>query len=402
MSNEEKQVSNEGPAEPSKEELTEMITSISVDKSEVEVVVDDEEIEKKAKSVGVDAETLALYEEFGSFLKVKADIVADEGVKAVIPTGIDVLDAALGGGFAVGAMSQIVGSPGSGKSMLAIQTIGAGQLKYKGCLASFLDSEEATTSLRLSNLGVKYPPIQPYVDVTVEKVFKHLETMCLFKEQKKINDVPSVICWDSIANTLSQKEREVEDINSIIGYKARLLSILVPKYVAKCAKHGIAWITVNQLRDQLSIGPYSSPKDLRFLSTGKSLPGGNVLKFNAFTLIELKAKSVLDPEKMGFEGMLVTATTVKNKLMPPNITIELIGDFVRGFNNFRTSYNFLVKEKRLVSGAWNYLKNYPEKKLRTKDAEILYNEDEKFKAAFDDAVEEAIQTEIIDKYNPEL
>jgi len=396
------QEQDSGPAQPTKEDLSKMMESVSINKDDVEIEIDKDEIEKKAENVGVDPETLALYEEFGSFLKVKADITEDTGVKAVIPTGIDVLDGALGGGFAVGTMSQIVGNPGSGKSMLAIQTMGSAQKEYKGCLASFLDSEEATTSLRLSNLGVKYPPIKPYTDVTVEKVFKHLETMCLFKEQKNIVDVPSVVCWDSIANTLSEKEREVEDINSVIGYKARLLSILVPKYVAKCSKYGIAWITVNQMRDQLAIGPYSAPKELRYLSTGKTLPGGNVLKFNAFTLLELKAKAALDPEKMGFEGMMVTATTVKNKLMPPNIVVELIGDFVRGFNNFRTSYNFLVKEKRLVSGAWNYLKSYKDKKFRTKDAEILYYEDENFRKAFDEATQEAIQTEIIQKYNPKL
>ena len=226
--------------------------------------------------------------------------------------------------------------------------------------------------------------------------------MCVFKDKKGIVDVPSVLCWDSIANTLSQKEREVEDINSVIGYKARLLSMLVPKYVSKCSKYGIAWIAINQMRETLAMGPYSAPKDLRFLSTGKSLPGGTALKYNAFTLLELKAKSALDPEKYGFEGMLFSATTVKNKLMPPNITIEIVGDYVRGFNNFRTNYHFLVQEKRLKSGAWNYLVSYPEKKFRTKDAEVLYNEDEKFRQAFDSSVKEAIQVEIIDKYNPQL
>jgi hypothetical protein len=100
--------------------------------------------------------------------------------------------------------------------------------------------------------------------------------------------------------------------------------------------------------------------------------------------------------------MLFTATTVKNKLMPPNITVEIIGDYVRGFNNFRTNYHFLTQVKRMKTGAWNYLVSYPEKKFRTKDAETLYNEDEKFRAAFDSSVKEAIQIEIVDKYNPQL
>lgn len=399
--------SNEGPLQVTQEDVQEMLDSVKIKDSDVDIEVkkiDKTTLKKIDKTGGMDPETLALYEEFGAFLKVKADIVPDSGIKKLIPTGIDVLDAALGGGFPVGAMSMIVGAPGSGKSMLAIQTIGAAQQKYKGCLASYLDSEEATTTARLANLGIKYPPIEPFVDITVEKVFKHLEVMCLFKEKKGINDIPSILCWDSIANTLSQKEREAEDVNSVIGYKARMLSLLVPKYVAKCAKHGIAWITVNQMRDDIQIGLYPSPKQLKFLSTGKVIPGGNVLRFNAFTLLELKAKSVLDPEKYGFEGMLFTITTVKNKFMPPNITIELVGDYVRGFNNYWTSFHFLVKTKRMKQpGGWCSFTNDPDQtKFRAKGSDIRYSEDKEYKDKFDSAIKEAIQVEIIDKYNPDL
>ena len=208
---------------------------------------------------------------------------------------------------------------------------------------------------------------------------------------------------DELENIKFQKEREVEDINQVIGYKARLLSILVPKYVAKSSKYGIAWLCVNQLRDEITIGQFVKAKELKFMTTGKSMPGGNVLKFNAFTLLELKTGVVLEPEKFGFEGMLFTAITVKNKLMPPNIKVEIVGDYVRGFNNFRTSYHFLMKNKRLVTGPWNYIKADPEKKkFRTKDAENLYNTDEVFRKEFDKAVKEVIQVEIIDKYNPKV
>jgi len=281
-------------------------------------------------------------------------------------------------------------------SMLAIQTMGAAQRQYKGCLTSFLDSEEATTSQRLANLGVNKPKINPYTDITVEKVFKHLEVMCLFKEKKGIVDIPSVLCWDSIANTSSQREREVDDLNQAIGFKARLLSFLIPKYISKASKYQIAFLAVNQMREQLAMGQFAPAKELRFLSAGKSLPGGQSLKFNAFVLLEMKAKGVLDPAKYGFDGILVSVTSVKNKLMPPNMTVTLIGNFLTGFSNIRTNFHFLVENKRLKASAWNYLESYPEKKFRTKDLETLYNEDPIFKEKYDEAVKECIQTEIID------
>lgn len=365
----------------------------TVDKKSIKIIEGKNIVEDVVK-------TQELYADFSSFLETKVEIVADDGLKGTISTGLDLADAILGGGFAIGALNIIVGQPGSGKTMLAAQTLGEGQKQHKGkLLGGFLDSEEATTSMRLAALGVKYPNIKPYVDITVEKVFKFLEGLCLFKQTKKIVDTPSVVVWDSIANTLSQKEREAEDVNSVIGYKARMLSILIPKYVAKCAQNNICFIAVNQLRDVIKIGQFAPAKDLKFMTASKDMPGGNVLKFNAFHLIEMKVKSVVDRDKMGFDGVVAKMKCVKNKLFAPNIEIEIVGSFTSGFSNFWTNYNFMNINKRLQTGAWNYLISLPDKKFRTKDAYTLYKEDEIFRNAFDVSSKETIQTEIVDRYS---
>lgn len=358
---------------------------------------------QKTKPTNGDDDKLAveLYNEFSEFLQDKADMVPETEMKKPMPTGIDLLDAVLGGGFAIGALSIIVGQPGSGKSMLAMQALGQGQRQYNGqMIGGYLDSEESTTMIRLANLGVRYPRIKPYSDITVEKVFKFLEGLCLFKQKKGIVDIPSTVVWDSIANTLSEKERETDDPNSVIGYKARMLSILIPKYVARCGKNNISLIAVNQLRDVMQIGQFAPAKDLKFMSASKDMPGGNVLKFNAFHLLEMKVGEVLTQEKFGFDGVVAKIKCVKNKFFPPNIEVEIMGSFTTGFSNFWTNYRFMAKNKRLNTGAWNYLVDYPDKKFRTKDAESLYNTDQQFKEKYDQAVKETIQTEIIDKYNP--
>jgi len=287
--------------------------------------------------------------------------------------------------------------------MIAIQAIGASQKKFKGnCLAAYLDSEEATTTIRMANLGVRYPKLKPYTDMTVEKVFRFIEGLCLFKEEKKIIDTPSIVVWDSIANTLSQKEREIEDLNQAIGYRGRMLSVLIPKYVAKLSMYNICLIAVNQLRDVIQIGPYAAAKDMKFMTTGKEMPGGNALKFNAFHLMEMKVKSVTNKEKVGFDGFISEIKFVKNKLFPPNIKFDIVGDFVTGFNNFWTNYTFLVDCGRIQTGAWNTIVSYPSKKFRTVQALDMYNSDKDFKEAFDNSVKEAIQKEIVDKYNPKI
>lgn len=351
----------------------------------------------------VDDETKNLYNDFKGFLETKKDIKEDESEgKNVIPTGIDLLDAELGGGFAIGAFNIIIGAPGSGKSMLAMQTMGSCQRVYPGSIAAFLDAEMSTTTIRLSNLGVNKPKIKPYGDITVEKVFQFLEGVCLFKESKGIIDIPSIIIWDSIANTLTQKEIETDDMNQVIGYKARLLSLLLPKYVAKASQYNICLLAVNQLRDVMDLGQFTAPKDLKFMSHTKNMPGGQSIKFNAFQLIEMKIAGVIDNDKYGINGIKAKVKSVKNKLFPCNVEVLIFGDFVTGFNNFWTNYAFLVDGKRISSGAWNYIVDYPTKKFRTKDALTVYNEDPIFKESFDNAVKETIQTEIVEKYNPKF
>lgn len=363
--------------------------------------VDSNELEKNK------SEADALFSEFSSFLEKKMEIienVEDGGIKTTTSTGIDLVDAILGGGFAIGALNIIVGQPGSGKTMLAIQTMAQMMNNYLGkSIAAFLDSEEATTKIRLQNLGVRYP-IKLLNDITVEKVFKFIEGVSLFKQEKGIVEIPSMVIWDSIANTSSQKERETEDINSVIGYKARLLSLLLPKYIAKSAQNNICLIAVNQMRDVLNIGQFAPPKDLKFMSQSKDVPGGMALKYNAFHMVEMKVGQLLTQDKYGFDGVKTRIKAVKNKLFQPNIEVEILGSFNNGFSNFWTNYNFLAESKRLNTGAWNYLTSFPEKKFRTKDALHLYKTESDFKEKFDTAAKDAIQTDIIDKYSakPEM
>ena len=337
--------------------------------------------------------TDSLHTEFSSFLQSSIDMAEDSGEKSVMPTGIDILDTILGGGFAIGGLNMICGAPGSGKSMLAFQALGNAQKIYKGeMIAGVLDSEEATTRIRLRNLGVKSPEVKPYNNITIEKVFKFIEGMCLFKEKKKMIDKPSVVIWDSIANTLSSKELESDDPNSVIGYKARLLSLLIPKYISKCSKYNICFVAVNQLRDDIQLGMFPNAKRLKFLSHGKTLPGGNVLLYNAFHLLEIKTGAVLKPEKYGFDGVVTKVKCVKNKLFPPNIEIELIGSFITGFSNFWSNFNLLTKEKLMSTGSWCHLVSLPNKKFRSKDAEQLYNEDKEFSEMFDKETQDVLDS----------
>jgi hypothetical protein len=149
----------------------------------------------------------------------------------------------------------------------------------------------------------------------------------------------------------------------------------------------------------VKIGKFAPANDLKFISQDKQIPGGNAIKFNAFHLIEMKVKKVIDPSKYGFDGIVTKFKAIKNKQFTPNIELEIVGSFTHGFTNFWTNYRFLRDNKRMETGAWNKLMALPEKKFRTKEAHALYQEDSEFREAYDAAVKETIQTEIIDKHS---
>lgn len=341
-----------------------------------------------------------LYYEFNSFLEDKTAIKQDSGVKTAVPTSIDLLDAILGGGFAVGSLAQIVGQTGGGKSMLAMQFLGSAQRYFNGDIfIGCLDSEESITTVRLRNLGVRNPAIKPYNDMTVEKVFKYVEGLCLYKEMKNIVDKPSVILWDSVANTQTQKERESDDPNALIGYRGRLLSLLIPKYISKIAAYNISIIAINQLRDAVQIGPMAQAKDLNFMQSGKNIPGGNALRYNSFHLLNMKVNGGLTTkleEKYGVKGIVVEIKAVKNKLFSPDIPIFLVGNFVSGFSNFWTNYMFMADNGYINTGAWNTFTDNSTLKFRTKDAELMYKENQDFKEVFDHTIKTAIEKEILE------
>jgi len=322
---------------------------------------------------------------------------------SMVPTGIDLLDGILGGGFMT-KLSMLVGTPGCGKSALVAKVLGTGQRKFGDkFLGIYIDTEQSQYRERLSELGVNCPEIDPYQkDITLEKVFEIIQSICLFKKENKILDVPSVVVWDSIANTKTQAGAETDDPNKVTGLQARILTHLLPKYVDKLNSYNIALVTINQLRDSLdmSAGPFRKAPDLKWLSN-KRIPGGQSLLHNSSQILFMKSGSDLKNQSgdvYGFKGHKVTMHTIKNKVFTPNIPIETVLSYNFGFSNFWSNYELLKSFKVMQSkGTRFYLTGFPDKTFFQKDAIKVYKENEEFQKEFDSHVERIIKEEIISK-----
>ena len=93
-------------SQPTEEEVKDMMKSVEVKKrgpkkKDIPTPSEESVLTEKEAINTLDSKTKDLFMEFNSFIEDKADIKQDTGVKVVIPTGIDVLDAFMGGGFAV-------------------------------------------------------------------------------------------------------------------------------------------------------------------------------------------------------------------------------------------------------------------------------------------------------------
>jgi len=376
-------------------------------KSNEDVKKEQPKKEPEPKEESVDApiaekdedEKFELADSFDAFLSKDMKVERRMSSIKYIPTGIDVLDKVMGGGASVGVV-QFVGTPGSGKSPILAKIISNGQRLYgKKFNSVFIDSEETMTKERLSQLGVNYPPLEPYQDMTVEKVFQVVEGMSLFKQKyPELIDIPWVIGWDSIANTLSEVAMATNDVNSVIGQKARALAHFLPKYVPVMNKYSICLVCVNQLRDKIDMGVFKQKSDLKFLSN-KKLPGGQSLLFNSIQIMNLSPVGKTVDGEYGFSGQRVEFRAIKNKLYAPNIPIKVVFSFENGYSNFYTNFELLKSAKRIKSGAWCSLTSCPEVgNFRQKQALEFYKTKPDFRKAFDADVKDVLQTEFDDIY----
>lgn len=348
-----------------------------------------------------------IMDDFKSFLYEEGiEEVQDNSL--VLPTGIDLLDTILGGGFKM-HLSMLVGHSGGGKTALALQVIKAGQSvpEWKGkFITVYVDTENSVDNDRLLALGID-PNYVQFPDVyTVEGVFKCIEKVCAFKEKNKhLMEIPTLFIWDSIANTQTDSMDASDERNNMMqAQRAGVISYYLPKYTRKCKKYNICFLSINQYRDDVNVDIYSKKKTLKYLKKGNIIPGGKSLIYNTFHIVDVSAGQELvnkDGENTyGFTCSKTEVYAIKNKKFKPNVNIDLIYGFDTGFTNSNlwTNFEMLKEYKYITAGAWTYLRDMPEIKFRQKEIENIYNDNPEFKKSFDSAVAECLKEQYVDRY----
>lgn len=252
-----------------------------------------------------------------------------------VSTGCTLLDCALGGGFVLGRIANIVGDKSTSKTGIAteclinfVRAYPEGQAAYRDAEAAFDTSYAAAMGLQLDKIDMG--PDKPLS--TVEDFYRDLDK---FITQQAKADAPGIYVLDSLdaLSDEAEMERDIGDA-SYGGNKAKKLSELFRKLTAKVESSKVLVLIVSQVRD--NIGAMFGEKHKR--------SGGKALDFYASQIVWLAHIGQLDRTLAKVKrvyGIEVRANVKKNKVSMPFRKADFEFHFGYGIEDVISCANWL-------------------------------------------------------------
>jgi recombination protein RecA len=251
-----------------------------------------------------------------------------------ISTGSIAVDAAIGiGGLPRGRVIEIFGPESSGKTTLALSTVG--QAQKRGGVAAYVDAEHALDADYARRLGVDID------DLLVSQPDNGEQALEIAEMLVRSNAVDIVVI-DSVAALVPRAELEGEMGDSHVGLQARLMSQALRKLTAIVAKSKTTLVFINQIREKIGV-MFGNPE---------TTTGGRALKFYASVRIDIRRIASL---KEGDEvvGSRAKVKVVKNKMAAPFRQAEFDIDYGEGISRAGELIDLGVEHKVVdKSGAW--------------------------------------------------
>lgn len=250
----------------------------------------------------------------------------------VIPTNSLRLNRIIRGGIPRGRITTIFGPEASGKTGIMLAVMAAAQ--QQGEKVALVDPEYALD-----------PEFAKLVGVNLDDLFyvqpKHGEEAVNVTEALVASGMFAVVGLDSLAALVPKKELEGLAEDEQMGLQARLIGKMFRKVAGAIGRTNTAFIAINQLRDSMSL---HGPKEV--------MPGGRAPKFWSSLMIECRRTEwVKDGDNI--IGHKVRFKTVKNRLAPPQRSVESAIIYGKGIDQTQEIVDVCVEEGVLVrSGAW--------------------------------------------------
>lgn len=265
-------------------------------------------------------------------------------------TGIEDLDAIIGGGMPEGRVVEIYGAEGSGKTTLLYHMCGLHQLALDIPVEGTFDAERAKV---FGN-----HPKQLLINRARFGEDAFNKAMKFAKAGIPIigfDSVPSLIPKDDAEKVLKSSERDTIE-EQRIGGTARLMNKYLPSLEEIIESTGTTVIFINQVRDKMNAMMFGEKTDT---------PGGHKLKHAASLRIQVARKQWIeipnkDPHNCATTekiGMIMKCKVVKSKVCNPMGECEIPLIFERGFVSFSDVQD--IRKEIMVQRAAKYGKRVP-------------------------------------------
>ena len=159
------------------------------------------------------------------------------------------------------------------KSTFAFQFSKIFQTTYRNSVVVYLDIEGAANKAEGNEFQKSRIEIfdmdgkrfrYEHVVMDIMKIFELIDTLVKVKQtlENKVNkEFFVLIVLDSLAATPCSKTESAEDVNKIIGVKARQLSFCLDKYASIFTYNRISFVTIDQVRANIQIDGNYAPKE---------------------------------------------------------------------------------------------------------------------------------------------
>lgn len=259
-----------------------------------------------------------------------------------VSTGIIALDKALGGGIALGRMTELLGNPSVGKTTIILSTMIQAQKQYPDKSVVFIDVEHALDLNWAVRMGIDLDRFEHGQPETAE------EALTILEEYAKTGGI-SILGLDSIPALLPQKEMEGEISDANIGLQARIVAQAMRRIGAILLRQKeTAIMFINQKRAQLqSRGGFAGFEPSK-------ATGGKAMPFYMTTRLDV---SRIKSE--GVEGQIVQVKIDKHKVnFGPGAKIQFRIDNKLGIDTAQELLEFGIRNKLVnKAGSWFSFKN---------------------------------------------
>lgn len=268
-----------------------------------------------------------------------ADVNQKDGI-TFVRSGSAIMDAALGGGWALGRVANIVGDRSSGKTLLAIEACANFHNAFPTGVIRYAESESAFDEKYAEALGMPIEAVDFGHDRDMRTVEDWYNDMVAFLDSREKDKKPGLYILDSF-DALSDDAEMGRDIDkgSFGAGKAKKSGELFRKLIDRIEKLDVLLIVVSQIRDKLNV---------TFGET-KTRSGGKALDFYASHIVWLAEIGKLKKTIGGVErivGVNVKVNVKKNKVGLPFRTCAYPIIFGYGIDDLTANVEWLLEVGR--------------------------------------------------------